>query len=574
MLKKYYLAFLLFLGLVPFLSSAQGMEQGIKFIGYGKNKSALEFFKKLHEGGKKNANVTYWLGQAYLANDDVAGARDIYQKALQSGINDPLVIVGMGHVDLLESNNINAARQKFEQAITMAKETSGKNKGKTNPAVLGAIGRANADGGSKIGNRQFGIDKLKEAVLTDNSADTYLNMGICYLKLGADQGGEAVKAYMEAAAKEPANPLPYYRIGRIYLSQNNKDLFEENFNKAISLDPTFPLAYLSLYDYYAYKNVKKAREYIESYIQNADKSCETEFFYANYLFIAGQYKESLNKGLEMSKGECASYPKTKLLLAYDYDRLGDSVKAYDNIVAYLAKEGQSKTVVSDYEIATKIASRFPGKESEAVGYLRSAIELDSNKLNRYNYCIKAAEIMEKAKNYAEQLAWLQKAMTYKPGSWGEIDYFKISNAAMTAKEYQTLLDLSAKYIAAFPDKPQGYSFGVKAAKNIDTGASLGTAVGPIELQNAYFAKDTAKNRKSIFQNLYYLLVYYNDKAKNTAKAIEICDNMLLLYPAAGTEENAFAIKTKAALEKDQAKEKSPVVPTKSSSPANSKPKSK
>ena len=49
------------------------------------------------------------------------------------------------------------------------------------------------------------------------------------------------------------------------------------------------------------------------------------------------------------------------------------------------------------------------------------------------------------------------------------------------------------------------------------------------------------------------MVFYNDKLKDTQKAIETCDKMIALYPTAGGEENAFAIKTKEALLKSLTK---------------------
>jgi Tfp pilus assembly protein PilF len=66
-----------------------------------------------------------------------------------------------------------------------------------------------------------------------------INMGINYLKMGGENGGEAVKAYQEAISRDPKNAKALYRIGKIYQSQNNKDLFEQNFNNAIAADPNF-----------------------------------------------------------------------------------------------------------------------------------------------------------------------------------------------------------------------------------------------------------------------------------------------------------------------------------------------
>ena len=130
------------------------------------------------------------------------------------------------------------------------------------------------------------------------------------------------------------------------------------------------------------------------------------------------------------------------------------------------------------------------------------------------------------------------------GATGEVDYYNLSNAAFNAKDFTQTMAIAKNYIAAFPDKPQGYNFNVRAAKAIDTAS----AIDPILQQNDYFMKDSVKNRKSIFNNYYFLLVYYGEKLKDNTKALEICDKMLTLYPNPG-EENDFILKTKEVLQK-------------------------
>lgn len=56
---------------------------------YGKNKSAKEQLQKMVAANPQDAVANYWLGQAMIASDDVAGAKVVYQKALGSGVNDP-----------------------------------------------------------------------------------------------------------------------------------------------------------------------------------------------------------------------------------------------------------------------------------------------------------------------------------------------------------------------------------------------------------------------------------------------------------------------------------------------------
>ena len=106
------------------------LEQRNMYLNYYKNKSALQTIQKAYDANAKDVNTIYWYGQALLANNNIKGAKEAYQKALQEGINDPWMWVGMGHVELMEGGDINAAKQKFEQAITATTETKGKNKKK------------------------------------------------------------------------------------------------------------------------------------------------------------------------------------------------------------------------------------------------------------------------------------------------------------------------------------------------------------------------------------------------------------------------------------------------------------
>jgi tetratricopeptide (TPR) repeat protein len=168
--------------------------EGIKLLHYEKNKSAKEVLQKNYDANSKDPQAIYWLGQAFLAGngievskEDVAAAKALYQKGLQELGSDAWLLVGMGHVELREGGDLNSAKQKFEQAITATTETKGKNKGKPNAGILTAIGRANADGDSKMGDPVYGIDKLKQAGTLDlTNPDIFIYMGISYQKMGGE----------------------------------------------------------------------------------------------------------------------------------------------------------------------------------------------------------------------------------------------------------------------------------------------------------------------------------------------------------------------------------------------------
>src|ERR1044072_4501806 len=97
-----------------------------------------------------------------------------------------------------------------------------------------------ATAGTQAGDPTYGIDKLKQATQIDpKNPDIFINLGMCYLKLGGDHGGEAFEAFRQATVIDPQYARGYYRIGRVYQSQRNKESMDEWYGKAISSVPTF-----------------------------------------------------------------------------------------------------------------------------------------------------------------------------------------------------------------------------------------------------------------------------------------------------------------------------------------------
>lgn len=538
---------------------------GIKFLNYEKYKSARETLKKAYDANPKDPQTIYWYGQSLIAGeagaltkDMISAAKAVYQQGLQDVGSDAWLLVGMGHLEILEGGDINSAKQKFEQAVTATTETRGRNKGKANPGILNAIGRANADGGSKVGDPAYGIEKLKQAAALDlTNPDIYINMGISYLKLGGENGGEAVKAYQEAIVRDPKSVKAKFRIGKIYQSQNNKELFEQFYNDAIATDPTYPPVYYTLYNYYADKDVPRAKEYLDKYVANADKDPKTDLFVADYLFRAGKYSESLEKAkqIEAEVGGIANLPELNVVYAYNYDRTNDSVRAKESIEKFFATADPAAITTSQCELATKIYSRFKGSEAQAVAYIEKAMTLDTLKNSKIAYMGKAAEIYGKAGMYREQLGWLQKQLELKGGSMGEYEYYQFTSTALNGKDYPLTIELGKKYLAAFPDKPQPYSFLKRAALASDPDTTTGAAIAVLDYLDSFYMKDQEKNKKAIFLNLYYRLQYYVNKSKELEKGLEVADKMLALYPTPG-DENQYATSAKGAIvEGIKAKEK-------------------
>jgi Flp pilus assembly protein TadD len=536
-------------------ATAQTIADAVKNLNYGKNKTAKEQLQKMYAANDKDASTIYWLGQSMIAVDDVKGAKALYQKSLQAGVNEALLYVAMAHVNLLEGGDWNAANQKFESAITTSAETRGKNKGKAPVSILNAIGRANcighiADGSSKFGNPEYAVDKLTLASMIDaTNTECLIYKGLCYRKMGGEFGGEAQKAYTEALSRNPNLPQANYLIGKIYLSQQNKPFMEQYFNAALANDITYAPVYLDYYNYYSNRDVSVAKGYIEKYIQYADKDCNNDYSYADYLFRAGNNQASLTKAKELENSDCKM--RVPVLYAYNYDRLNDSIQAKTNIEKFFATATPDKILASDYDIAAKIYARFPGSELQAINALNKLIEFDNSKATQLQYLPVIADLYAKAKNYQEQIKIIQKLGEIR-GNVSEYDYYKMSEAAIAGNQFNIGMEIAKKYLTAYSEKPQGYDYLVKNAKKIDTANTTSLLFDAIKIQNAFLIKDTAKYKQKLINNYYIQMAYYNDVLKDYNKAIEYCDEILILVP-----NEPQTLKIREALKKNAEKKTTP-----------------
>jgi tetratricopeptide (TPR) repeat protein len=566
-MKKLSILFLSLLFAGQFLL-AQTVDEAKTFLFYGRTTSAQQSLDKILAANPKNGEAIYWLGQVYLQNDNLAAARKVYQDALNAGANDPLVWVGMGHVELLEGKK-DAARQRFEAAITNSTEKK-KRENVENVNVLNAIGRANADGPSTVGDAPYAVEKLKRAVQIDpNNVEGYINLGINYLKLGNEHGGDAYEAFTNALRIQPNNARAKYRLGKIFQSQSNAEKFLDYYNQAITGDAAYAPAYLELYNYYANRDVNKAKEYLEKYIANSDKNCETEFFYADYLFRAGKYQESLNRAQALSSGICKDYPRMKVLYAYNYERLGDSLQARTNMEQYLASAAPDKVQPADYEFAGKLLLKFPGQEATATSYLEKAMAADTTTAGKINYVNAIIESLGKANQYPAQVKWYGKLAQLKPDLTARDLYF-YSDAAIRANDLNVADTVARLYIQKFADQPQGYAALAKTAIARDKDTTTGSAVPAVTQYIQWMEKtDKEKYKNTIISNYGYLVALYANGLKNYPAALQAVEGILAVDPT-----NSYAQATAASIRKVMSAPRQPAKPTSSNTPAKPAPKKK
>ena len=504
---------------------AQSVQEGINHLYAERDKSAKETFDKLVATNPNNLEAVYWLGQTYIAMEDVKSARDLYSKTLQANGNAPLILVGMGHVNLIDGKK-DEARQMFETAINLSTGKKG-----VDVSILNAIGRANVD--AKEGDVAYAIDKLKIAAQKDpKNADVFLNLGDAYRK--AHEGGQAVINYDQAVSANPAMARAIYRKAMVYYTQKNWELFTDLLNKAIAADPKFAPAYYEMYYYSLGKlDFNTAQDFANKFIANTEQDPQNDYLVAQTCFAKKDYDCTINtsKGIISKAGE-QTKPRTYKLLAYAYVGKGDTASAKQYIDQYFSKAKEEEIIPQDYVLRGQIyGSSDPNIVYES--YVK-AVQMDSvyeSKMKTISDGIDWA----KAKNLKVsegKLRLLQSANRKTPIP---ADAFFTGLAFYQGADYKTADSLFKLYIAFSPDSLYGHYYDARANLAMDTTLSVEPYLTNMvngfrrTLDIAVTNKDKFKNQAVASSQ--FLAAIYNNTKKDRDSAIYFLQKGLEFDPA-------------------------------------------
>ena len=507
---------------------AQSIPEGVNHLYAERNKSAKETFDKLVATNPNNLEAVYWLGQTYIAMEDVKSARDLYSKTLQANGNAPLILVGMGHVNLIDGKK-DEARQMFETAINLSTGKKGADIG-----VLNAIGRASND--AKEGDVAYAIDKLKMAAQKDpKNADVFLNLGDAYRK--AHEGGQAVTNYDMAVSANPALARAIYRKAMVYYTQKNWELFTDLLNKAIAADPKFAPAYYELYYYYLGKlDFNTAQDYANKYIANTDQDPQNDYLVASTCLVKKDYDCAINtsKGIVSKAGE-QTKPRTYKVLAYAYVGKGDTASAKQYIDQYFAKGKEEELIPQDYILRGQI---YGNSDPNIVydSYLK-AVSMDSVYDSKMKMIQEGIDLAKGKNNKIMEgkLRLLQSATRKTPNC---ADAFFSGLAFYQGADYKTADSLFKLYIVCFPDSLYGHYYDARANLALDTTLSVEPYL--TNMVNGFKKTlDIAVNNKEKFKpqavaSSQFLAAIYNNTKKNRDSAIYFLQKGLEFDPANAT----------------------------------------
>lgn len=511
---------------------AQTVQDGRKLISYQRYQSAVETLEKL--AASANPEAQYWLGQAYIEWGKPEKAEEVYRKALEGNGSNPLLLVGMGHVEQLQGKKTEA-RQRYEAAISLSK-------GKDIP-VLNAIGKASAD---KNGDPDYGIEKLNLATQIKGfkEPDVYVNMGDAYRR--KSDGGGAVKSYQYATAMDPKNAVAHHRIGKVYLTQGKEQeaTFTKHFNDAIAADANFAPAYYDLYVWNFFRDVYKSKNYFNQYKAVADKGPALDYEEASLSFASGEFKEAVDKSnaLLSKYGESAD-PRLYRLRAYSEYKLGDTTAAIKDIETFFDKATPEMIVPDNWLVAAELAAKFPERQANFDKYVRKAIEADTSAKGKTDIAKKAVDIFKKAGNQPKVAEWTLNVLNVNPNP-GKVDIYNAGFENFKAGNYMRADSLFDIYKGKYPDEVYGHYWSFRALSVVDSTMEQGLAIPDATKFIEIAELDKVKNKSTLITAYGYMAGYNANVKKDFATAISYLDKIIAIDPA-----NADALKNRDILQK-------------------------
>lgn len=543
-MKKTTITFLAACLLIITSVQAQSLDEGIKHLNSGRVNSAISTFEKLLASNSNDVNATYWLGQSYLETEEIAAARiksakELYQKALQSSNNAPILLIGMGHVDLLE-NKTTEARQKFNAALEATKNKKG-----NDPEMLTAIGRANVD--AKAGDFKYAITLLEEAIEKSKNPDTYVQLGNAYRKANPGEGGgDAFKNYSKALDKFNGYPPASLRMSKIFESQKNWSLVLKYLLDAIAVDQNFSIGYYELFYYHFFRgNYSIAEEQLVKYIESKlpETDIQDQYLYAQLCWARKDYNCAVSKAESVvtSLGDLTK-PKVYRLLADACLQKGDYQNAKKYSQLFFDKKNPDDVILPDFETRASILSKLQVSDDVIYSTYIDGLSVDTTLDAKLGFLKTGSAYFKENKQRDYEVKMIKKVIEMRPEPLIN-DYFDLTVSYYFTPAYFKARETALTMIKMFPDEIYGYEWAYNAAVAIATDTTRDIKQDSIGFPSAYnlyefTKKDTVKFKKQYTNAVRFLAAYYINEAKDRDKSLEFFRKWLEVDPAnAATIQN-------------------------------------
>ena len=386
---------------LTFTITAQTLDQAKQLIYHEKWNSAEDILKKMLTD---QPDAYYYLGELYMTENKDQDAGTLLQKAIDlseknnfSEKDHPLVSIAWAHW-LLNQGKKDEAAKKIDDLLSATKYK--------NPDLLLASAKMYITSPNGDINKALELlDKAKKKA--KKNANLYLLVGDAYHK--QLDGSNAFKMYTQALELDPSLAEAHHKLGEIFKSQKNSDLYVPQFTDAVKADENYVPSLLELYNYYFYAgNFDEAKQYMDKYIAAADPSSQIDYMKADLYYVTKKYPDAIQTAQKIiqDQGDSAK-PRLYKMIAYCYDEQGDSVKALQSINTYFAKENEKNYVMKDFDLKASLLEKNDQK-TDAVDWYKKTLAMAQKDDEKEQYMRKIVALCKEIKDYAKEADWRQK----------------------------------------------------------------------------------------------------------------------------------------------------------------------
>lgn len=386
--------------------SAQSLDDAKKAIDAEQYQKAKSMLKNLTVTEANKDENYFYLGWAYLKEDEADSAKIWFNKGIAVNPKSSLNYVGLGAIAHLDKDNTTAINN-FNQAISLAPKKDTKPYvyiGKSYLLTAGGAAPATADAQAALAVLQKG-----EAI-SKNDAELELTLGNASSALM--NGTDAYTYYGNAQTLAPKWPAPIVAQGVTLKNANNFEDAIGNFKKAIELDPNYGPAYREWAETdarWARNDAKVALEKdneaiteYQKFLSLTDHSVESEMRYADFLITAGKYQE-LETVAKQLAGSANSNLRIYRYLGYAAYENKDYSAGLSAMNTWMTKADPKRIIGRDYLYLGRL-QMASGQDSVGMGNLRKAYEIDTTQTDVLDTIAKSLYVKRKYKEAGDAYA--------------------------------------------------------------------------------------------------------------------------------------------------------------------------
>lgn len=535
--------FSILLLLIATLTNAQDLELAKKAIDAEQYEKAKAMLKTIVQSKPANGKAAFFLGNVYLKQNIEDSAKIYFQKGLTASESAKWNYIGLGQIDLNNSNAI-AAQTNFDLATKDLKKKD------IEEYIYIAKAYMNAD----KPDFKTALTYLNKAKAI-NPADANVQLGLGDAYYGDKNQNESYAAYRNAFQTDASLIRAKMQLGVLLKGAKSYTEAVKAYDNVIATDINYGPVYRELAETYYYwgnnepkkynEYIQKALSYYEKYMSLTDYSLTSRMRHADFLILAKDYKAlevEANKMKELDKVN----PRILRYLGYSAYENGNTDVAIKSLEDFIGNTN-NKIIARDFlylglaklkksnNIETKTVDQI--LFDAGVADIKKSVQMEITMTN---------DLSEVGKKFYEQKLFKQASAIYEIATSNAtsknylLDNFYLGNSLYynnTRKdvvkpdpiELQKADAAFGKVIEASPTTQDAYIFRARTNRLLENEEMI------IKYYEEYLKVVTEKGEEEVTKNKTKFIESYNNIAASYAnsdvtKAREYFNKTLALDP--------------------------------------------